>query len=132
MTTAIICTALLGLLIFALGLTISVTRGKTNVSSGYTTDPTSYLYKLVRAHGNTTEYAPMLAVLMLFLGSRDPVSWIVWTMVFTTVCRYLLVAGLLLGPTMDEPYPLRFIGAAGTYIGGMVLCIAALLEAKGG
>jgi uncharacterized membrane protein YecN with MAPEG domain len=128
MTTAIICSALLGILVFVLGFTISVTRGRTKVGSGYTTDPTSYLYKLVRAHGNTTEYVPMLAVLMLFLGSRDPSSWIIWTMIFTTTCRYLLVAGLLLGPTMDEPYPLRFIGAAGTYIGGVVLCIAMLLK----
>ncbi len=127
MTTAILCTALLGLLLFGLGLGVSLTRGSTKTNFGYTPDPTDRLYKMIRAHGNTTEYAPMLAVLMLLIGSRNPSLWMLWVMGIATVSRYLLVAGLLLSPTLDKPHPLRFAGALGTYLCGAVLCVAVFL-----
>jgi hypothetical protein len=127
MTTAIICTALLGLLLFGLGLGVSLTRGSTNTTFGYTPDPTDRLYKMIRAHGNTTEYAPMLAVLMLLIGSRNPSLWMLWVMGIATVSRYLLVAGILLSPTLEKPHPLRFAGALGTYLCGVVLCGAVFL-----
>jgi len=127
MTTAILCTVLLGLLLFGLGLGVSLTRGSTNTTFGYTPDPTDRLYKMIRAHGNTSEYAPMLAVLMLLIGSRNPALWILWVMGIATLSRYLLVAGLLLSPTLDKPHPLRFAGALGTYLCGVALCVAVFL-----
>ena len=127
MTIAIICTVLLGLLLFGLGLGVSLTRGSTKTNFGYTPDPTDRLYKMIRAHGNTTEYAPMLAVLMLLVGSRNPSLWMLWVMGIATVSRYLLVAGLLLSPTLDKPHPLRFAGALGTYLCGVALCVAVFL-----
>ena len=127
MTIAIICTALLGLLLFGLGLGVSLTRGSTKTNFGYTPDPTDRLYKMIRAHGNTSEYAPMLAVLMLLVGSRNPSLWVLWVMGIATVSRYLLVAGLLLSPTLDKPHPLRFAGALGTYLCGVALCVAVFL-----
>ncbi len=127
MTIAIICTALLGLLLFGLGLGVSLTRGSTKTNFGYTPDPTDRLYKMIRAHGNTTEYAPMLAVLMLLVGSRNPSLWALWVMGIATVSRYLLVAGLLLSPTLGKPHPLRFAGALGTYLCGVALCVAVFL-----
>ncbi len=127
MTTAILCTVLLGLLLFGLGLGVSLTRGSTNTTFGYTPDPTDRLYKMIRAHGNTSEYAPMLAVLMLLVGSRNPSLWALWVMGIATVSRYLLVAGLLLSPTLDKPHPLRFAGALGTYLCGVALCVAVFL-----
>lgn len=126
MTTAIVCTALLGLLVFGLGLGVSLTRGRTGTNFGYTPDPTDPMYKMVRAHGNATEYAPMLAVLMLFLGARDPATWVLWVMAIATASRYLHAAGLIFPKTMAQPHPLRFVGALGTYLGGLVLCAAAL------
>ncbi len=63
MTIAIICAALLGLLVFGLGFFVSLMRGRTGVNFGYTANPTDPLHKLVRAHGNAAEYAPMLAIL---------------------------------------------------------------------
>ena len=72
MTTALACIALLGLLVFGLGFAISVKRGKTDTITGTSGDPADPLHKLVRAHGNTTEYAPMMAVLILALGSMSP------------------------------------------------------------
>jgi len=127
METAILCTALLGLLVFALGLGVSMTRGSTNTIAGFNPDPTDRLYKMIRAHGNTTEYAPMLAVLMLFLGSRNPATWVIWTMWIVTICRYLFAVGMIISPTLAKPHPLRFVGALGTYLGGITLCVAAYL-----
>ena len=84
MSTAILCTALLGLLVFGLGFAVSMTRGNTNTISGYNPDPADRLYKMVRAHGNTTEYAPMLAILMLLIGAREHSSWMLWVMWIVT------------------------------------------------
>ena len=125
-TIALMCVVALGLLVFGLGFWISGTRKREGQMFGVNPDPADLLYRLVRAHGNTTEYAPFLAILMLFLGSRAPAPWVVGTMVFATVCRYLFVAGLVFYPTMARPNVARFVGAAGTYIAGLALCVAAL------
>ena len=49
---------LLALLLFGLGLRVSLLSGSTKTVHGYTPDPRDPLYKMVRAHGNATEYAP--------------------------------------------------------------------------
>jgi uncharacterized membrane protein YecN with MAPEG domain len=123
LTTAATCIALLGLLIFALGLAVSLTRGSTKQVIGHDPSPTDRLHKLVRAHGNSAEYAPMLAVLMLALGTMDPAAWVGWAMWSAVASRYLIVAGLLAG-TLEAPNPMRFVGALGTYVSGVALCVA--------
>jgi hypothetical protein len=128
MTTAIVCTALLGVLVFGLGFATSITRGRTQLLIGAPSDPTHPLQKLVRAHANTAEYAPMLGVLFLFLGSRDPAAWVLWTIAIATLSRYLLVVGMLTSATLAQVNPLRFAGALGTYLGGLLLCIAAVMQ----
>ena len=129
MGTAVLCSGLLGLLVFVLGFMVSMTRGKTETSSGVNTDPTDRLYKMVRAHGNATEYAPMLALLMLIaaMGAEAVPAWVMWTMILVTVCRYLHAIGMIVGPTLAQPHPLRAVGAIGTYIGGVVLCVAVFM-----
>jgi uncharacterized protein len=124
---ALTCTAILGLLLFALGLAVSVTRTRDARLSGYAPEPDQLLTKLVRAHGNTAEYAPFLAALFLYLGSRNPPHWQLWCMAAATACRLLLVISLLAWPTMSKPNPARAIGALGTYGFGMALCIALLV-----
>ena len=69
---AVICAGLLGLLVFGLGLMVSLNRGRTKTNFGYQADPTDPLYKAVRAHANAAEYAPMMALLILYLGTRSP------------------------------------------------------------
>ena len=128
MNVAIVCTALLGLLVFGLGLAVSLTRGATRTNFGFTPDPTDRLYKRVRAHGNAAEYAPMLAILILLIGARNPAPWIVWTFVAATLFRYLHAAGMLVCPSLDQPHPLRFVGALGTYVTGLVLAVAAFIR----
>jgi uncharacterized protein len=126
MRVAVFCAGLLGLLVFGLGLAVSLVRGNSRTNFGYNADPTDRLYKLVRAHGNAAEYAPMLGVLMLFIGARNPGTWLVWVFVAATISRYLHALGMILSSSLDRPDPLRFVGALGTYVTGIVLAFAAL------
>ncbi len=128
MTVAIVCSALLGLLVFGLGLLVSLQRVSTDRAIGYEPDPKGRLHKLVRAHANAAEYGPMMAVLMLLVGSHDPASWMVWTFVVATACRYLHAAGRITCATLARPNPLRFMGATGTYLTGLTLVVATLLR----
>jgi hypothetical protein len=127
MTAALVCTALLGLLVFGLGLGVSALRGSTSTNIGHQLDPGDPLHKMVRAHGNAAEYAPMLAILMLAIAARGCTRWMVWTFVAATLSRYLHAAGMLLSSSLDRPQPLRFVGALGTYVTGLLLVIALLL-----
>ena len=127
MHMAVICTALLALLVFGLGFAVSMVRGSTQTNIGYKPDPADALYKLVRAHGNATEYAPMMAILILLIGARQPAAWMIWTFVAATLSRYLHAAGMIMSSSLDKPQPLRFVGALGTYLSGLALVVAALL-----
>lgn len=125
-STAVVCTAVLGLLLFVLGLVISGLRFRERTMSGHSAQPDHMLTKLVRAHGNTAEYAPFLAVLFLYLGAHGPSPWVVWSMAGATISRLLLVIGLLAWPTMSKPNPARFVGGLGTYVFGAALSVALL------
>lgn len=126
-SVAVVCTAALGFLLFGMGWPISTLRNARKRYIGYDAEPTDLLYKAVRSHGNTAEYAAFLAVMFLYLGSRNPADWVVWSMVGATVCRYLYVIGMLAFVTMAKPNPVRFIGAGGTYTFGLILCCAMLV-----
>jgi uncharacterized protein len=128
MNIAVVCTALLGLLVFGLGLRVSLLRGRTQVVIGHGSDPTDPLHKAVRAHANAAEYAPMAAILILALASRDAAGWLVWVFVGLTLCRYLHAAGMVLYRSLAEPNPLRFAGAVGTYVFGLTLAVALLFS----
>ena len=67
----------------------------------------------VRAHGNTAEYAAMLALLSYLLGQRSSAEWVSWVMVGVTASRYLLVMGVLASATLARPNPFRAEGGAG-------------------
>ena len=129
MRTAITCTALMGLLLFALGLYVSTKRGRTQQIGTTPQDPADRLFKAIRAHGNTAEYVPMLSILMLYIGAHSPGSLVLWLMVIVTLCRFLIVIGIVASPTLDRPHPLRFAGAVGTYLGGAALSLIALFIA---
>ncbi len=126
MTTAINCTVLLGLLLFAMGLAVSLTRGSTKINYGYPDDPAHILHRLCRAHGNAAEYCAMFAVLMLFIGFREPTVWMLWVMWICVAARYVHAIGMLMG-SLDKLQPVRFIGALFTYLGGFALCVAAVM-----
>lgn len=125
---ALYCVVALGVLLFGLGMAVSGQRGRSRAFIGHDAEPTSALHKLVRAHANTAEYAPFLSVLILWLGTRHPADWVVWTMITVTAFRYLFVLGMVLPRTMATPNPMRFIGAAGTYFAGLALCYAMIIS----
>ena len=129
MSVPLICIALLGLLVILLGFNVSMARGSTKTIYGGKENPEGKLYKAQRAHGNTTEYAPILAVMMLVLSQASQPSWVIWSMAFATFFRYLFAAGILLPSTMSKPNPMRFLGALGTYITGLALVAALIIQA---
>lgn len=129
MNTAAVCAGVLGLLVILLGFGVSMTRGATNTTIGFHPDPADRLYKMVRAHGNATEYNPTLMILILYLGTRQPASWVEWMFVVAAVSRVLHAAGMIMSPSLAKPQPLRAAGAVGTYVAGLILAILVIVHA---
>ncbi|MGH7818845.1 MAG: MAPEG family protein [Candidatus Binatia bacterium] len=127
MTVALLCTALLGALIFGLGLGVSLNRQSSKIGIGSPPDPNHPLGKLVRAHGNAAEYGPILAVLMIAIASQGASTWMLWLFVIVTAARYMHAAGMILSADLNLPHPLRFTGSLLTYLGGFLLSLALLL-----
>lgn len=120
------CTAALGLLLFGLGLAVSLRRVRERRGAGLPDDPTNPLLKLGRAHANTAEFAPFLAAVFLYLGMQGPTAVELWLIAAATVARILIVIGIVAWPTLEAPNPFRFAGALGTYVFGVGLCLALL------
>lgn len=129
MLIPLICISLLAFLGIGLGFAVSLTRAKTDVLFGSSTDPEDILYKMVRAHGNTMEYVPILALLIYILSQFPQSTWVLWCMVLVTFARYAIVVGIIFPKTLAKPNPMRFIGSLGTYLAGFGLCIALILRA---
>ena len=130
MNTFLICSAVLVLLYFLLGLNVSLTRKRVKVGVGSGDDPSGPLGKAVRAHGNAAEYIPIFVALFLYFLLSGAGSWIAWVAAGVTVSRILHALGMLMTRSFNAPpHPLRAIGALGTYIGGVALGIALLLRA---
>lgn len=123
---ALTCMGALGLLLFGLGFAVSMARQRSGVLNG-AQGADQLLTKLVRAHGNAAEYVPFLAVLFLYLGAHDPSTWVVGCMVGATVCRLVHALSLTAWPSMTAPNPARAVGAVGTYLFGIALCVALLI-----
>jgi uncharacterized protein len=124
-----LCIGLLALLSLLLGILVTVGRGKFDTFIGHSSDPEDTLHKWVRAHSNTTEYAPLLMILIYLLSLNPISSWVWWFIILATGSRYVFVAGILFPKTMAKPNPMRFIGATGTYLFGVGLCVALFQQA---
>lgn len=124
MEVEIVCIGLLGVLLLSMGILVTFGRGKFNTLTGHSDDPENTLHKWVRAHVNTAEYAPLLMILFYLLSLYSIANWVWWFIILATVCRFLLVVGILYPQSMAKPNPVRFIGAVGTYIFGLGLCVA--------
>jgi uncharacterized membrane protein YecN with MAPEG domain len=126
MNIGIICTALLGLLLFGLGLHVSLQRRQNRRSTGHDASPADSLHRAVRAHGNTAEYAPFFAVLFLWYATRPAPTWILATIILATVARFAIAGGLLFG-RLNRPNPARLFGALFTYLCGLALAAGLLV-----
>ena len=127
MTIAIICTAILAAMLFALGFNVSRVRGVTGKAGGsqFPDDPASALFKAVRAHGNAAEYVPTLIVLFLLVGARSPAAAAIPLIAGATAARLVHAYGLLTSPSLAAPTTSRLVGALSTYLFGIGLALAA-------
>lgn len=128
MVIAVACVALLGLLLFGLGLRVSVLRGQQRVLFGSSADAADPLFRAVRAHGNATEYIPTLAVLMLLVGARIPSWWAGLLCLLALTFRLVHAIAITRTPRRTTAAPDRFIGAMGTYAVGVALAVTALVS----
>ena len=125
MTTAVICTAILGALIFVLGANVTrhrAIRGK-NGGPQASTDPADRLFIAVRAHGNASEYVPTFIVLFLLVAWRSPGSWSAALIIAATVSRLGHAYGMLSSQSLATPTISRLIAAVGTYVFGLALAV---------
>lgn len=131
MSIPLTCISLLAFLVIGLGFSVSSIRVKTGVVHGSTTDPEDPLYKMVRAHGNTIEYVPILALLIYILSQSTQAGWVMWLMILVTVSRYSFAIGMIFPRSLDKRNPMRLLGAMGTYIFGLGLCSVLLIQSLG-
>ena len=126
MTTAIIGTAILAALVFVLGFNVSRMRGVTAKAGGsqLPTDPSSPLFKAIRAHGNAAEYVPTLIVLFLLVGARSPAVIAIPLIVGATAARLLHAVAMLRARSLATKSAPRLAGAIGTYGFGLALAVA--------
>ncbi len=133
MAIALLSVGLLGLLVFLLGANVSRERRSVAVTQHEAeADPKSALRKAIRAHGNCIEYVPMLSLMIIAIGLAIPVLlswWIAALMLAAVASRYIHAAGILTGGSVYEANTLKRIGAAGTYLTGLVLSIILVTRA---
>ena len=129
MVVALICTAILGCLLFGLGLAISIRRFFTKDYYIEAVGPTSFTTKLSRAHGNTAEFAPFLALLFLALPVLGHAPhWAAAAMIGATLSRVLVVVGFLTSATLERMSFAKAAGAIGTYGFGLALTAALFIR----
>jgi len=127
MTTAIVCSSVLGAMIFVLGFNVSRNRGLAaqRGSSQMPTDPADPLLIAQRAHGNATEYVPTLIALFLLVGWKLPEPWALGLIVAATVSRLLHAVAMLRSETLAQENAPRMAGAMATYVFGLALAVTA-------
>lgn len=125
--TVVLVVAILVLFYGALSLHVSMVRRRRR-SDPSVTEAT--LTKAIRAHGNASEYIPLFAAGLLYLGSVSPGNFVSGLAIAVLLCRLAHAAGTLVVPSVTERHPLKFVGALGTYaclfaMGGALLLHAA-------
>lgn len=121
MKIAVICVASLALLQLLLALNCSLNRRKGKKSHGAPDDPEDPLYRAVVAHRNGSEYAPLLCILMLLppMYPGGTPGWVLFLPPLVVLVRFLHALGIL-NHSLKRPNLFRLLGAAGTYIVGLI------------
>lgn len=125
MTVAVICTAVLAALVFALGANVTrhrAIRGRTGAPQA-STDPADRLLIAIRAHGNASEYVPTLIVLFLLAAWQAPGWWSTTLVLVATASRLVHAYGMLASTSLARPTAPREAAAAGTYLFGLALAV---------
>jgi len=106
------CSAFLVILYAALSVNVSRVRMMGGDASRVTE---AQLTQAIRAHGNASEYIPLIVALLLYLNSAAPGGLITVVALVATFSRILHAVAMLVAMSVDKRRRLRFIGALGTY-----------------
>ena len=127
-TIPIVCIALMGVLVFALGANVTRHRAlRGDTGNQQPSDPADRMFIAQRAHGNATEYVPTLAVLIVVCGTLTDGWWLNALAIAALAARALHALGMLTAKTLAGHGPLRDVGALGTYATGIALGVTALV-----
>ena len=126
-TVAVVCSALLGILLFLLGANVTRHRAVRGPGNQMPTDPSDRLLIAQRAHGNATEYVPTMIVLLLVCSTLSNSWWVGALAIAALVVRTVHAVGILTSKTLATHAPLRDIGAVGTYVTGIALGVSAIV-----
>jgi uncharacterized membrane protein YecN with MAPEG domain len=127
-TIPVVCIALMGILIMALGANVTrhrAIRGATG--NQMPSDPADRMFIAQRAHGNASEYVPTLAVLIVVCTTLTSGWWLDTLAIAALAARLLHALGMLTSRTLAAHGPLRDAGAIGTYVVGLLLGVTALV-----
>ena len=127
-TIPVVCIALMGILLVALGANVTrhrAIRGATG--NQMPSDPADRMFIAQRAHGNASEYIPTLAVLIIVCAVLTDGWWLNALAITALAARSLHAFGMLTSKTLASHGPVRDIGAMGTYVAGFALGITALV-----
>ncbi|MBL4790435.1 MAG: MAPEG family protein [Kordiimonadaceae bacterium] len=128
MTVTLITAGFIGLLMIATAVQTGRMRGKTETSLGEGDD--IKLLGAIRAHGNLTEYAPMVLILIGGMEYLKANAILVMAMgIIFVIARVSHAYGLINHP--DGPVAFRAIGALGTMIVLAVSAVSVILMAYG-
>ena len=112
MNLVLLCSAFLVILYAGLSANVSrvriLGRGPSRVTE-------AQLTQAVRAHGNASEYIPLLVALLLYLNSAAPNLFLTVIAVTATSIRILHAVAMLMTVGVHWRHRLRFVGALGTY-----------------
>lgn len=123
--------ALLAIQVGVLGFWVSIVRSRVGaIYHAEVMDPASPLAKAVRAHGNASEYAGILAGLFIaisLLPATAGDTWSPYLMLAITAARCLGSIGFISCETLAKVHPLKALSALVTYAGMLALAIHLLL-----
>ena len=113
---------IIGMLLLALSFLVVKNRARARVSLGSGGDPG--LERAIRAQANLAEYAPVTLILMLILEMAGASSWLLHGCGGVLVVSRVLHAIGMTNP--GSPLNGRRLGTAGTWLGLLVLSVAAV------
>lgn len=128
--TVIVCIALMGILLFLLGVNVTRHRAVRGANGGdqASTDPADALFLAVRAHGNAAEYIPTLCVLLVVASFLTDSTWLNVLAIGAVVARLLHAVGLFVSGSLAVRHPVKEAGAMLNYAVGLALGVTILVN----
>lgn len=126
-TIVVICSAVLGLLVFVLGANVTRHRAlRGGTGNQMPTDPADRLFIAQRAHGNASEYVPTMIVLLVICSALGGGWWLDALAVTAAAARVGHAVGMLTSASLASHGPLRDASAVLTYLSGAALAVTAV------